>query len=102
MFTSKAGQVRAVQSGRTKWGGRLTFGKAGEKLIIMEITALLHDCSLDGETGYAATCVEFPEANGQGETVGECMDNLRSAVSDVLSYRHLICRKPGVPLPNGA
>ncbi|MCX6972007.1 MAG: type II toxin-antitoxin system HicB family antitoxin [Verrucomicrobia bacterium] len=53
----------------------------------MEITALLHDCSLDGETGYAATCVEFPEANGQGEDVGECMDSLRAAVNDILAYR---------------
>jgi len=68
----------------------------------MEITALLHDCSLDGETGYAATCVEFPEANGQGETVGECMDALRSAVNDVIAYRSENCRKLGAPVPKGA
>lgn len=44
----------------------------------MEITALLHDCSADGETGYAATCIEFPEANGQGESlgIGECLEML--------------------------
>jgi predicted RNase H-like HicB family nuclease len=53
----------------------------------MNITALLHDCSADGESGYAATCVEFPEANGQGETVEECLDDLRAAVQDVLEYR---------------
>ena len=53
----------------------------------MNITALLHDCSAEGETGYAATCVEFPEANGQGETVEECLDDLRAAVQDVLEYR---------------
>jgi predicted RNase H-like HicB family nuclease len=53
----------------------------------MRITALLHDCSADGESGYAASCVEFPEANGQGETVEECLDDLRSAVQDVLEYR---------------
>lgn len=53
----------------------------------MNITALLHDCSLEGESGYAATCVEFPEANGQGETVEECLDDLRAAVRDVLEYR---------------
>lgn len=53
----------------------------------MKITALLHDCSLDGETGYAATCVEFPEANAQGETVKECIDDLRAAVQAVIEYR---------------
>jgi predicted RNase H-like HicB family nuclease len=53
----------------------------------MKITALLHDCSADGETGYAATCIEFPEANGQGETVEECLDDLRAAVQTVLEYR---------------
>lgn len=53
----------------------------------MEITLLLHDCALEGETGYAATCVEFPEANGQGETEEECLEDLRSAVNDVLACR---------------
>ena len=53
----------------------------------MKITALIHDCSLDGETGYAATCVEFPEANGQGESVEDCLNDLRAAVSEVLTYR---------------
>lgn len=53
----------------------------------MKFTALLHDCSLDGETGYAATCVEFPEANGQGKTAEECLENLRAAVCEVLEYR---------------
>ena len=53
----------------------------------MKITALLHDCSADGETGYAATCIEFPEAIGQGETVEECLDDLRAAVQEVLEYR---------------
>jgi len=54
---------------------------------IMKITALIHDCSADGETGYAATCIEFPEANGQGESVEECLDDLRAAVQEVLGYR---------------
>jgi hypothetical protein len=43
----------------------------------MKITALLHDCSQDGETGYAASCVEFPEANGQGEIVLIVRDDTR-------------------------
>ncbi len=53
----------------------------------MEITALIHDCSAEAETGFAATCVEFPEANGQGETVEVCLENLRGAIRDVLAYR---------------
>jgi len=53
----------------------------------MKITALLHDCSADGETGYASTCIEFPEANGQGESAEECLEDLRTAVHEVLEYR---------------
>lgn len=53
----------------------------------MEVTALIHDCAAEGETGFAATCVEFPEANGQGETVEACIENLRGAIRDVLAYR---------------
>lgn len=53
----------------------------------MKITALLHDCSADGETGYAASCIEFPEANGQGESLEECLEDLRAAVHAVLEYR---------------
>jgi predicted RNase H-like HicB family nuclease len=53
----------------------------------MTITALIHDCSVEGESGFAATCAEFPEANGQGETVEECLKDLRLAVADVLHYR---------------
>lgn len=48
---------------------------------------LLHDCLSDGETGFAAQCAEFPEANGQGETVDDCVADLRSSVADVLAYR---------------
>jgi predicted RNase H-like HicB family nuclease len=53
----------------------------------MNFTVFLHDCSLDGETGFAATCVEFPEANGQGETREECIASLKDAVRDVLQFR---------------
>jgi predicted RNase H-like HicB family nuclease len=53
----------------------------------MDITVVLHDCAVDGETGFAATCVEFPEANGQGETGEECMADLKDAVKDVLQFR---------------
>jgi predicted RNase H-like HicB family nuclease len=53
----------------------------------MAIAAVLHDCALDGEAGFAATCVEFPEANGQGETREECIANLRDAVKEVLHFR---------------
>jgi predicted RNase H-like HicB family nuclease len=53
----------------------------------MEITALIHDCAAESEPGFAATCVEFPEANGQGETVEACLENLRGAIRDMLAYR---------------
>ncbi len=53
----------------------------------MDITALIHDCSVEGESGFAASSVEFPEANGQGETVEESLANLYSATEEVLAYR---------------
>jgi len=53
----------------------------------MDLTIKLHDCSVDGESGFAATCAEFPEANGQGETRDECLSNLRQAINEVISYR---------------
>ncbi len=53
----------------------------------MNITVLLHDCTREGESGFAATCAEFPEANGQGETREECIEDLRSSVAEVLAYR---------------
>jgi predicted RNase H-like HicB family nuclease len=31
--------------------------------------------------------VEFPEANGQGETREDCIANLKDAVKDVLQFR---------------
>lgn len=59
----------------------------------MEITALLHDCALDGETGYTAMCAEFPEANGQGETPQAAIEDLRAAIRDVLDYRRAEARR---------
>lgn len=59
----------------------------------MKTTAILHDCSLDGETGYAATCIEFPEANGQGENVEECIANLKEAIDEILAFRRDTAQK---------
>ena len=36
------------------------------------------------EGGFWATCVEIPGANGQGETREECLQNLSSAIRDLL------------------
>jgi predicted RNase H-like HicB family nuclease len=62
-------------------------------LMSVNITAVLHDCSLDGETGYAVTCAEFPEANGQGETPEAAIEDLRGAIRDVLDYRRSEARR---------
>ena len=53
----------------------------------MDLTIKIHDCSADGESGFAAVCAEFPEANGQGETRDECLSNLRQAINEVICYR---------------
>ena len=42
---------------------------------------------MDGETGFAAICAEFPEANGQGETREQCLNDLRASIEDILTYR---------------
>ena len=47
----------------------------------MKYTAILHDAE---EGGYWATCAEVPEANGQGETVEEALEDLKAAVELVL------------------
>ncbi len=59
----------------------------------MDLTIKIHDCSVDGESGFAATCAEFPEANGQGETRDECLSNLRQAINEVISYRREEAKK---------
>ena len=53
----------------------------------VNLTIKLHDCSVDGETVFAAVCAEFPEANGQGETREQCLTDLRSSIEDILAYR---------------
>ena len=46
-------------------------------------TAILHRGEPD-EGGFWGSCLEVPGANGQGETRGECLDNLAVAVRDLL------------------
>ena len=36
---------------------------------------------------FVAFCPEFPEANGQGETVDECIQSLRDAIDLLLDDR---------------
>jgi predicted RNase H-like HicB family nuclease len=71
----------------------LIFDSVGLAHAGIDITAILHDCSLDGETGYAATCAEFPEANGQGETPQTAIENLRQAIRDIIDCRRSEMRK---------
>ncbi len=52
-----------------------------EQLRLVNLTALLRDCSQDGETGYCATCAEIPSAIGQGESVEECLADLRECIT---------------------
>ena len=40
----------------------------------------------DGE-GYIGYCAEIPGANGQGETVEECLQNLAEAITLILEDR---------------
>jgi predicted RNase H-like HicB family nuclease len=90
----KSGSRRAKHPGRaTSLPLRFDFSTDRRFLSPMNITALIHDCAIEGESGFAATCAEFPEANGQGETLEECVVNLRAAVEDVLAYRRDVAAK---------
>ena len=40
----------------------------------------------DGE-GYIGYCAEIPGANGQGETIEECLQNLAEAIALILEDR---------------
>ena len=64
----------------------LPIGHESHKKAVA-ITAQIHDCAAESEPGFAATCVEFPEANGHGATVEDCVKNLCEAVSDVMAAR---------------
>ena len=65
----------------------LAFPLKRSKILTVNLTIKLHDCSVDGETGFAAVCAEFPEANGQGETREECLTDLRASIDDLLAFR---------------
>ena len=65
----------------------LAFQVKRFNILLVNLTIKLHDCSVDGETGYAAVCAEFPEANGQGETREQCLHDLRTSIEDILAYR---------------
>ena len=49
----------------------------------LKITAQVHR---EGKW-FVAFCPEFPEANGQGETVEECVQSLRDAIDLLLEDR---------------
>lgn len=49
-----------------------------------EFTAIIESAS---EGGYFAYCPEIPGANGQGETVEECYQNLAEAIALILEDR---------------
>lgn len=49
----------------------------------LKITAQVHR---DGKW-FVAFCPEFPEANGQGETIDECVQSLRDAIDLLLEDR---------------
>ncbi len=61
-----------------------------------EFTAVIEEAP---EGGFWGFCPEIPGANGQGETVEECRDNLREAVALILQDR----REEGLRgVPEGA
>lgn len=49
----------------------------------LKVTAQVHR---EGKW-FVAFCPEFPEANGQGETVEECVQSLRDAIELLLEDR---------------
>ncbi|MCZ7554977.1 MAG: type II toxin-antitoxin system HicB family antitoxin [Bacteroidia bacterium] len=49
-----------------------------------EFTAIIESAP---EGGYWAVCPEVPGANGQGETIEECKNNLSSAIELIFEDR---------------
>ncbi|MDJ0601047.1 MAG: type II toxin-antitoxin system HicB family antitoxin [Crocosphaera sp.] len=49
-----------------------------------ELTAIIEVVE---EGGYWAICPEIPGANGQGETIEEAKESLKSAIQLILEYR---------------
>lgn len=49
-----------------------------------ELTAIIEVAE---EGGYWAICPEVPGANGQGETIGEAKESLKSAIQLILEDR---------------
>jgi predicted RNase H-like HicB family nuclease len=49
-----------------------------------EFTAIIETAS---EGGYFGYCLEIPGANGQGETIEECNQNLAAAIALILEDR---------------
>ncbi len=58
-------------------------GKSYQSPMQLKITAQVHR---EGKW-FVAFCPEFPEANGQGETVEECVQSLRDAIDLLLEDR---------------
>jgi predicted RNase H-like HicB family nuclease len=55
-----------------------------------EFTAIIEPAE---EGGYIAYCPEILGANGQGETIEECCQNLQSAIILILEDRRLDARE---------
>jgi predicted RNase H-like HicB family nuclease len=62
----------------------------------MNLTAVIHEAE---EGGYWAECVEVPEAASQGESVAECLENLREATEMLLDYRREVATKNWIRPP---
>jgi predicted RNase H-like HicB family nuclease len=56
----------------------------GDSIMRGEFTAII-EAAEDG--GYWAICPEVPGANGQGETIEEVKENLKSAIQLILEDR---------------
>jgi len=56
----------------------------GDSIMRGEFTAIIEAAA---EGGYWAICPEVPGANGQGETIEEVKENLKSAIQLILEDR---------------
>ena len=58
-----------------------------------ELTAIIEAAT---EGGYWAICPEIPDANGQGETIEEAKESLKSAIQMIIEDRLADIRR-GLP-----
>ena len=99
LTASKSGSLWTEWCGRRRTTSALSacqgIGRGLGSLVKLEFTAIIEK----GESWLVASCPEVPEANGQGRTRDEALDDLAVAIQSVFAYRRDQALAKGSPSP---